>query len=77
MAFRLAWRTRIVVLMVPTWPGSGFREGVAGCGAGTGRAGADGNWRYRAGWADEARAGYWAAWDGNSGLTESRREKTE
>ena len=34
MAFRLAWRTRIVVLMVPTWPGSGFREGVAGCGAG-------------------------------------------
>ena len=34
MAFQLARRTRIVVLMVPTWPGSGFREGVAGCGAG-------------------------------------------
>ena len=34
MAFRLTWRTRIVVLMVPTWPGSGFREGIAGCGAG-------------------------------------------
>ena len=29
MAFQLAWRTRIVVLMVPTWPESGFREGVA------------------------------------------------
>jgi hypothetical protein len=29
MAFQLAWRTRIVVLMVPTWPESAFREGVA------------------------------------------------
>ena len=78
MAFQLARRTRIMVLMVPTWPESGFREGVARLrGRGTGLAGADGNWRYRAGWADEARAGYWAAGDGNSGLTESRREKTE
>ena len=54
MAFQLAWRTRIVVLMVPTWPESGFREGVARLrGRGTGLAGADGNRRYRAGWADE------------------------
>jgi len=29
MALQLARRTRIVVLMVPTWPESGFREGVA------------------------------------------------
>ena len=78
MALQLARRTRIVVLMVPTWPESGFREGVArlrGRGlAGVGRTatGATG----RIGPA-RARAGYWAAGDGNSGLTESRREKTE
>jgi hypothetical protein len=29
MAFQLARHTRIVVLMMPTWPESGFREGVA------------------------------------------------
>jgi hypothetical protein len=29
MAFQLARRTRIVVLMTPTWPEFGFREGVA------------------------------------------------
>jgi hypothetical protein len=29
MAFRLARRTRSVMLMVPTWPESGFREGAA------------------------------------------------
>ena len=34
MAFQLAQRTRIVVLMVPTWPESGFREDVARRGAG-------------------------------------------
>jgi len=49
----LARRTRIVVLMVPTWPEFGFREGVARLRPGTGLAGADGNRRYRAGWADE------------------------
>jgi len=73
----LARRTRIVVLMVPTWPEFGFREGVARLRPGTGLAGADGNRRYRAGWADEGEGRYWAAGDGNSGLTESRREKTE
>jgi hypothetical protein len=29
MTFQLARRTRIVMLMVPAWPESGFREGVA------------------------------------------------
>ena len=29
MAFQLSRRTRIVVLMMPTWPESGFREGAA------------------------------------------------
>src|SRR5689334_25447994 len=29
MSFQLARRTGIVVLLVPTWPESGFREGVA------------------------------------------------
>jgi hypothetical protein len=29
MAFQLTRRTRIVVLMMPTWPESGFRQGVA------------------------------------------------
>jgi hypothetical protein len=29
MAFQLAWSTRSVRLMVPTWPESGFREGAA------------------------------------------------
>jgi hypothetical protein len=30
MTFQLARRTRIVMLMVPTWPESGFREGAPG-----------------------------------------------
>ena len=78
MAFQLARRTRIVVLMVPTWPEPGFREGVARL-RGRGLA-----WRARTATGatgrvgpTRARAGYWAAGDGNSGLTESRREKTE
>jgi hypothetical protein len=29
MRFRLARRARIVMLMVPAWPESGFREGAA------------------------------------------------
>jgi hypothetical protein len=29
MAFQLARRTRSVMLMVPAWPESGFREGAA------------------------------------------------
>ena len=33
MAFQLAWRTWFMVLTVSTWPESGFREGVARCGA--------------------------------------------
>jgi hypothetical protein len=50
MAFQLVRYTRIVVLMVPTWPEFGFREGVARLrGRGLAGAGADGNRRYRAG----------------------------
>ena len=46
MAFQLARSTRIVVLIVPTWPESGFREGVARLrGRGLARAGADGQRR--------------------------------
>ena len=46
MAFQLARSTRIVVLIVPTWPESGFREGVARLrGRGLARAGADGQGR--------------------------------
>ena len=53
MALQLARHSRIVVLMVPTWPESGFREGVVRL-RGRGLAGvADGNWRYRADWAGE------------------------
>jgi hypothetical protein len=51
IAFQLARRARIVVLMVPMWPESGFPEK---CRSAAGRSG-----------------------DGNSGLTEGRREKTE
>jgi len=46
MAFQLARRTWFVVLMMPTWPESGFREGVARLrGQGLAWAGADGNGR--------------------------------
>ena len=78
MALQLARRTRIVVLMVPTWPESGFREGVARL-RGRGLAGRRGRQLALPGRVGPtgARAGYWAAGDGNSGLTESRREKTE
>jgi len=49
MALQLARRTRIVVLMVPTWPESGFREGVARLrGQELAGADADANRRYRA-----------------------------
>lgn len=29
MGFRLAWRTRSVMLTVPAWPECGFRKGAA------------------------------------------------
>jgi hypothetical protein len=46
MAFQLARRTWFMVLTVPTWPESGFREGVARLrGQGLAWAGADGNGR--------------------------------
>ena len=78
MALQLARHSRIVVLMVPTWPESGFREGVARLrGRGLAGAGADGNWRYRAGGPTRRGPGIGQPGDENSGLTESRREKTE
>ena|SRR5690348_17814155 len=43
MAFQLARRTWFVVLMVPTWPESGFREGVARLRGARHRDGGDGN----------------------------------
>ena len=46
MAFQLVRYTLIVVLMVPTWPESGFQEGVARLrGQRLAGAGADGNGR--------------------------------
>ena len=78
MAFQLAQRSRIVVLMVSAWPEPSFREGVARLrGRGLAGAGADGNWRYRAGGPTRRGPGIGQPGDENSGLTEGRREKTE
>ena len=60
MAFQLARRTPIVVLMVPTWPESGFREYVARRGAGIGRGGRGRQPALLGGVRQtRARAGYW------------------
>ena len=69
MALQLARHNRIVVLMVPTWPESGFRKGAA--------------WLRGRGSAGRARTATGELRMGGDvgrrcpGLTESRREKTE